>query len=186
MNLGEFSKYNPSCVLRIAGATLLWWPVLNSGFAAFLHVPPLIAQYLSVSNSVAHPITFGQISISKLYLMRISLRIHHNCRLYCSHEFRLLDYVYLLHMYRDSPSHCSTISVVFPVTWGVRQSHRLGVYLPLLLPLLHTFNVSVGEMLTPLIQCFLVGKQNQCTTKRRQPLNSQAPTFMANTLLILY
>ena len=27
--------------------------------AAFLHVPPLIAQYLSVSNSVAHPITFG-------------------------------------------------------------------------------------------------------------------------------
>ena len=67
-----------------------------------------------------HTIHFWPTGYASSSVPRISLRIHHNCGLHCSHEFRLLDYVYLLHMYRDSPSHCSTIPVVCSVTWGVR------------------------------------------------------------------
>ena len=95
-------QYNPSCVLRIAGATLLWWPVLLS--SGIVRVNPRPGWRYRRCKQRSGPRNY--------ITQRISLRIHHNCGLHCSHEFRLLDYVYLLHMYHDSPSHCSTIPVV--------------------------------------------------------------------------
>ena len=85
---------------HLRAVMLLWWPEL---IPAYL-VNPRPNWCCRRCKQHSGPQNYTQPAHQPAHLPQLGL--------HCSHEFRLLDYVYLLHMYHDSPSHCSTIPVV--------------------------------------------------------------------------